>query len=83
MHLKPKIFQIFCRSPEIPIMNEITASASVLQERVCQAVEAAIQNECSDEEYLEMQNEVTDEEYVEVANRFDKFLSTTYLLNLF
>lgn len=52
-------------------MNEFTASASVLRERVCQAVETEIQNEFSDEEYLEMQNEVTDEEYLEVVNRYD------------
>lgn len=57
-------------------MNEMSISASTLKERVCQAVETEIQNEFSDEEYLELQNDVSDEEYLEVANRcWGKFYS--------
>lgn len=57
-------------------MNEMNVSVSLLKERVCQSVETEIQNEFSDEEFLEMQNEVSDEEYLEVANRcWAKFYS--------
>lgn len=71
-----KALSIFRRSADLPMMNEMGISPSVLKERVCQAVETEIQNEFSDEEYLEMQNEVSDEEYLEVANRcWDKFYS--------
>ncbi|KAJ1526649.1 hypothetical protein ONE63_008234 [Megalurothrips usitatus] len=71
-----KALSIFRRSSEMSLMNEMTSSVAILKERVCQAVETEIQNEFSDEEYLEMQNEVSDEEYLEVANRcWGKFYS--------
>lgn len=70
-----KALSIFRRSPEM-FVNELTLSALTLKERVCQAVETEIQNEFSDEEYLELQNDVSDEEYLEVANRcWGKFYS--------
>lgn len=57
-------------------VNDMNLSSATLKERVCQAVENEIQNEFSDEEYLELQNDVSDEEYLEVANRcWGKFYS--------